>query len=57
MKSVKMYLLVVSSLLCIAIGLGIYVWYNVQKYDREIKYPQGIDTQAEVVVPEVNPRE
>lgn len=57
MKSVKVYLLTMCILLCIAIGLGIYVWYNVQKYDQEIKNPQSIETPADVVVPIVKPRE
>jgi len=36
MKAIKIYLIVVSILLCVAIGFGIYVWYIVQKLDTQI---------------------
>ncbi len=37
MKSLKIYLIVVSVLLCIAIGLGVYVWYALQQLNTDME--------------------
>lgn len=56
MKALKMYLIIMSTLLVIAIGFGIYIWYNVQKFDYEMKNPKSVEEGIEIVVPEeVNP--
>ncbi len=36
MKSIKVYLSVVTGLLLVAIGLGVYVWYTVQELNTDI---------------------
>ncbi len=36
MKLIKIYLAVVTALLIIGIGFGMYVWYTVQKLDTEV---------------------
>ncbi len=36
MKSIKVYLSVVTGLLVTAIGLGVYVWYTVQELNKSI---------------------
>jgi ABC-type Fe3+ transport system permease subunit len=57
MKSVKIYLLAVCLLLCVAIGLGIYVWYVVQEYNRDITNPESIIPETEIIVPKEVPSE
>ncbi|MCF7815823.1 MAG: hypothetical protein K9M10_03605 [Candidatus Pacebacteria bacterium] len=39
MKSLKIYLGIVSVLLVCAIGLGVYVWYIVQSVDKQLGSP------------------
>ncbi len=36
MKSIKVYLSIVTGLLIVAIGLGVYVWYTVQELNTNI---------------------
>ncbi len=35
MKALKIYLGIVATLLCIAIGFGVYVWYTIQKLNSQ----------------------
>lgn len=54
MKAIKIYIAVASLLLVIAIGLGIYVWYTVQKVQLRtdsVFVPPRVD-QVKDVVPE-----
>lgn len=48
MKTLKIYLIVVSVLLVVAIGLGIYVWYIVQNLNT----PVGNVSQQETSLPQ-----
>ena len=50
MKLIKIYLIVVTTLLVSAIGLGIYVWYTIQKLNTAIDAAPTSD----MVVPQSN---
>ena len=47
MKAIKIYLIVVSVFLCIAIGLGVYVWFTLQSIQTVSGVPQEQQTPSE----------
>jgi len=51
MKSIKIYLIVVTVLLVIAIGLGVYVWYLIQNVGSQIPTELPAPTASKVVEP------
>jgi hypothetical protein len=51
MKFIKIYLVVVTTLLLIAVGLGVYVWYTLQTLDagvREVRVTKSEITGTKV---------
>lgn len=55
MSSLKTYLIVVSVLLLIAIGFGVYVWYRIQTLDLEPQEVLPSQTMDEEVLREALP--
>ena len=48
MRSIKIFITIVSILLLSAIGAGIYVWYEVQTYQKALRKPQQFDVSTQV---------
>jgi hypothetical protein len=47
MKAIKIYLVVVTVLLVVAIGFGVYVWYALQKLDGDIESAVGVESSLD----------
>lgn len=53
MKSVTRFIVIGCVLLCVAIGAGVYVWFEFQEYQKELKNPpELLKTKSTVLVPE-----
>ncbi len=46
MKYIKIYLGIVSVLLCVAIGFGVYIWYTIQNLTTQVPVPAHEQTQT-----------
>jgi flagellar basal body-associated protein FliL len=51
MKSIKIYLVIVSVLLVLAVGIGVYVWYTLQKLDTQVEGIQLEQQQKKSTAP------
>ena len=51
MKLIKIYLIVATSFLVIALGLGVYVWYVVQKLNTTTESALSNPENSDTVVP------
>jgi hypothetical protein len=48
MKTLKFFILTVSLLLLASLCAGVYVWYEVQEYERAIRAPQLLDVSVDM---------
>jgi hypothetical protein len=48
MRSLKIFIVIVSILLFTAVGAGVYVWYEIQTYQKELRKPQQFDASTKV---------